>query len=120
MYPSGMVPGMRLGSAGMGPGMVPMMPGMSPGMMPPDMMPEMGLGYPYGDYSTSPMTSVSKLPSDAGSEDDGSEDIDGSQHTMGPILEQMLEEFRLGDKLIHKEEKKWKQKLGSLSKLSKN
>ena len=65
------------------------------------------LGYPayYGDTMETPLTSTSRLPSDV--------ETDHSQsYQMGPILQQMLEEFRMGDEILKKDNKKFSIRLG--------
>lgn len=65
--------------------------------------------YQYGELMETPLTSTSRLPSD------GADDLENS-HQMGPILTQMLEEFKLGDELLKREKKgAWSSILGRKS-----
>ena len=64
--------------------------------------------YPYGsEIMETPLTSSSKLPSDG--ETDG---VGSRSYQMGPVLQQMLEEFQRGDELLKKEKKGWSLRLG--------
>ena len=71
--------------------------------------------YPYDPYcehdDANPLTSTSRI---TGSDDDDSEVQPSDDHkaTYGRILEEMLQQFRLGDELIKKESKKgWGSKI---------
>ena len=65
------------------------------------MDPELGYRDYYGDTMETPLTSTSRLPSDV--------ETDHSQsYQMGPVLQQMLEEFRMGDEILKKDNKKFR------------
>ena len=73
--------------------------------------------YPYDPYydhaDTNPLTSTSRI---TGSDEDSEvQPSEGHKATYGRILEEMLQQFQLGDELIKKESKK-----GLGSKLSLN
>ena len=61
--------------------------------------------YPYGD--TTPPTSTSRLPSENGTDHSGRHD-----YQYRPVLQQMLDEFYLGDELLKKDNKKFSIRLG--------